>query len=227
MKDFFKGECVTEASIIGEKLQSIKAFVFDWDGVFNNGEKTDQGCSFFNEVDAMGTNLLRFNHWLKHKSLPFTAIITGENNKSSFQFAEREQFHSLYYGAKNKLPAIEDFCKKHSLKLEEVSFIFDDVLDFGVAEKVGLRLMMGGESRLALQDFAKRRKLVDYMTYFGGGNHGLREVTDFLMVATGNYDETITERMNNTDQYKSYLDQRYAVKAELVGPNDPKKIGFG
>lgn len=226
MEHFFKGEAVIEAGKIGEKLNSIKAFVFDWDGVFNNGEKTEHGCSFFNEVDAMGTNLLRLNHWLRYKSLPFTAVITGENNKSSFQLAEREHFHALYYGAKNKLPAIEDFCKKHELKLNEVAFVFDDVLDFGVAEKVGLRMMIGRASGLVLQDFARRKKLVDYITHFDGGNHGLREVTDYLMFTSGKYDETIEERMNNTDQYKTYLEQRNAVKTQLVGPSDPKKIGF-
>jgi 3-deoxy-D-manno-octulosonate 8-phosphate phosphatase (KDO 8-P phosphatase) len=30
-----------------ERLQSIKAFVFDWDGVFNNGEKHGGGSSSF------------------------------------------------------------------------------------------------------------------------------------------------------------------------------------
>ena len=53
---------------IAEKLQNIKAFVFDWDGVFNKGEKNATISSSFNEVDSMGTNLLRFSYFLKNIS---------------------------------------------------------------------------------------------------------------------------------------------------------------
>ncbi|MCA6414654.1 MAG: phosphatase, partial [Cytophagales bacterium] len=41
---------------IQRKLENIKAFVFDWDGVFNDGSKRDQTGSGFTEPDAMGTN---------------------------------------------------------------------------------------------------------------------------------------------------------------------------
>ena len=53
------------SGISPDRLDKIKAFVFDWDGVFNNGAKDSEGASPFNEVDAMGTNLLRFNHHLR------------------------------------------------------------------------------------------------------------------------------------------------------------------
>ena len=48
-----------------EILGTIKAFVFDWDGVFTNGEKDHELQSRFNEVDSIGTNLLRFAFYLK------------------------------------------------------------------------------------------------------------------------------------------------------------------
>ena len=60
-----------------ERLAKIKAYIFDWDGVFNNGVKTGQSGSPFNEIDAMGTNMLRLGHWLKNNSLPVMAVITG------------------------------------------------------------------------------------------------------------------------------------------------------
>ncbi|MFM7428619.1 MAG: phosphatase, partial [Flammeovirgaceae bacterium] len=74
--------CTPAVSIL-QKLQSVKAFVFDWDGVFNDGTKHNQQGSGFTEPDAMGTNMLRFSYWLKNQQLPITAIITGEENEAA------------------------------------------------------------------------------------------------------------------------------------------------
>lgn len=68
---------IPEASLI-EKIKHIKAFVFDWDGVFTDAGKDHLLQSRFSEADSMGTNLLRFSYYLNHKELPITAIISGE-----------------------------------------------------------------------------------------------------------------------------------------------------
>ena len=75
--EFFKGTFLTDASLIRQKYLNVKAFAFDWDGVFNDGYKNEKGSSFFSEIDSMGTNLLRFNHYLVTKNLPVVAIISG------------------------------------------------------------------------------------------------------------------------------------------------------
>lgn len=56
----FIGQFVTSEADIAKRLSKAKAFIFDWDGVFNNGFKQGQAGSGFSEVDSMGTNLLRF-----------------------------------------------------------------------------------------------------------------------------------------------------------------------
>src|SRR5690606_10938202 len=86
----FKGQVQTTPELLREKLSGVKAFVFDWDGVFNDGMKDEKGSSRFSEVDSMGTNLLRFNHFLRSGELPITAIISGEKNQAAFTLAERE-----------------------------------------------------------------------------------------------------------------------------------------
>src|SRR5271170_3910119 len=92
-----------------DKLSKIKAYVFDWDGVFNNGVKTAQGGSPFSEVDAMGTNMLRFGHWLKYGELPCVGVITGEDNPTAQYLTEREKFHALYFKSTDKLIAFDHF----------------------------------------------------------------------------------------------------------------------
>ena len=56
------------------------------DGVFNNGMKTGEQGSLFSDVDAMGTNMLRFNYYLNNnKTIPLSFIITGSNNQSAIK----------------------------------------------------------------------------------------------------------------------------------------------
>src|ERR1044071_4322922 len=101
IESLFKGKFLTDTKAFRQKLKKIRAYIYDWDGVFNNGHKTESGSSSFSEIDSMGTNLLRFSHFLKSDELPLTAIISGEHNKAAVTFSEREHFHGLYSGIKN------------------------------------------------------------------------------------------------------------------------------
>ena len=74
---------ITPISEIDRKLTHIKAFVFDWDGVFNNGVKNENKSSNFNEIDSMGTNMLRFSYFLKYSSRLFYLLYSSN---SSFNF---------------------------------------------------------------------------------------------------------------------------------------------
>src|ERR1700741_965630 len=86
-----------------DRLATIKAYIFDWDGVFNDGVKTAQGGSPFSAGDAVGTNMLRLGHWLRHKSLPAVAVITGEENPAAQYLSQRDHFHAVYFKSTNKL----------------------------------------------------------------------------------------------------------------------------
>ncbi len=88
---------------IESRLSKIKAFIFDWDGVFNDGMKSAVGGSPFSEVDAMGTNMLRFGYFLKNKSMPKVAILTGEENPAAAFLGNRECFHGIYFSSKHFL----------------------------------------------------------------------------------------------------------------------------
>jgi 3-deoxy-D-manno-octulosonate 8-phosphate phosphatase (KDO 8-P phosphatase) len=190
------------------KLEKVKAYIFDWDGVFNNGQKDQHGSSLFNEVDSMGTNLLRFSHYQRKGKLPIAIIISGEKNASSFMFAEREHFNSVYYAVKHKANALEHFCKEHKVSANEIAFVFDDVLDFSIAKLVGIRIMIGRKANPLLTAYAERNKLADYITAHDGGNHGLREAVELLMGLSGNFDKTVDERVAFSKQYHTYLTTR-------------------
>jgi 3-deoxy-D-manno-octulosonate 8-phosphate phosphatase (KDO 8-P phosphatase) len=204
----FKGNFITPAEEIAKKLSRIKAFVFDWDGVFNNGVKDENGTSSFSEIDAMGTNLIRFNHYLRNNDVPVVAIISGERNAMAWTLAKRESFHGVYSGIKFKTEALSHICEHHGIKPEEVCFVFDDVLDFSVAAAVGLRIMIPRACNPLLVEYAVQYKMVDYLTSCEGGNGAVREAVELLTGLSGKYNETIDNRMNFTETYRAYLEQR-------------------
>ena len=207
----FSGSFMATPLVLQEKLLKVKAFVFDWDGVFNNGTKDASGSSPFNEVDSMGINMLRFNHYLWKGKNPVTGIITGELNTAAFTFAKRERIHGVYYSIKNKRQALEHFCSLHDIEPHEVAYFFDDVLDLSIAEVCRLRIMIGRQGSPLLSALAKKNKLADYLTANGGGDNALREAAELLMGVSGRYDETIMQRVHYTENYHQYLTQRNSV----------------
>lgn len=210
VQGLFNGRFLTEPVVIQEKLFRAKAFVFDWDGVFNNGAKDENGSSPFSEIDSMGINMLRFNHYLLRHLNPLTAIITGERNKAAYMFARREHFHAVYYNIKNKRDALDHLCATHHIEPHEVVYFFDDVLDLAVAEVAGLRIMIGNRSTVLLQRLAQEHKMVDYITAADAGNNAIREAVELLIGLTGKFEETILQRSHYSPLYARYIEARNA-----------------
>jgi len=207
------GRFCVPAADIQRKLEKIKAFVFDWDGVFNDGSKRDLTGSGFSEPDAMGTNMLRFSYWLENKSLPLTAIITGEENESAGFLGKREHFTAIYFKASNKIKSFHHFLNAHQLKGEEVAFVFDDVLDLAVARECGIRIACHRKANPLFNQHLVQFQLCDYFT--SGSSYQVREASELLMGLRGNYDEAIQHRMNFTETYQTYLAQRQQVATEV------------
>ncbi|HEY1039447.1 MAG TPA: phosphatase [Bacteroidia bacterium] len=191
-----------------EKLKTIKAFVFDWDGVFNGGDKNDNRSSSFNEADSMGTNLLRYTHYRLYGEIPVTAIISGEKNSMSFYYSSRERFHSCYFKIGNKIEALNHLCKEHNIKPSEVCYFFDDVLDLSIAKVCGMRIMINRNAGILFKHYVRENKLADYLTANQGGNFALREACEMLMGISGAFDQTIKERTEYGAVYKEYIERR-------------------
>ena len=219
-ENVFKGEFLTDAKALRKKSEKIRAYIFDWDGVFNDGYKTETGSSSFSEIDSMGTNLLRFSHFLKKGVVPFTAIISGEQNKAAELFAGREHFHALYSGIKNKVDALQHFCRANNLDASEVTFVFDDVLDLSVASLCGLRILVARKENPLFTRFVKKKKLADYLTASSGANFAVRETTELIMNMHGEYENAVQNRVEYSQQYVSYLEQRNSSKTRFFSSKD-------
>lgn len=209
------GEFFTPPSVFVARLAAIRAVLFDWDGVFNEGFKQGAEGSLFSEVDAMGTNLLRFALRKRNGKQPVTAVITGEENPPSQNLARREHFHAVYFQSKNKAGVFQQFCKTYTLQPEEVLFFFDDVLDLEVARQCGARIMIGRKAAPLLREFAKANAMVDYFTGCSGGDHGFREGCELIMGLIGQFDAVVKDRMAFSPEYQLYLEERQQIETRL------------
>jgi 3-deoxy-D-manno-octulosonate 8-phosphate phosphatase (KDO 8-P phosphatase) len=210
----FGGEFLTPAEEIVKKLSSIKAFIFDWDGVFNAGVKGSGATSLYSEIDSMGLNLLRYGYWLMHGHLPIVAVITGQHNQSAFHLAEREHFDNVYFGFLHKAEALEHLSKAASIKPEEVAFSFDDVLDLALAKQCGLRFAVRNNAAPLFLNYVVGHQLVDYVTANSGQHHALREICEMILGITGKYNEVLEGRVAFEGKYFDYFQQRNTVKTK-------------
>ncbi len=206
------GQFLSSAETISNKLSHIKAIIFDWDGVFNTGEKNSGGSSSFSEVDSMGTNLLRFSFFLKNAHLPSTAIISGEKNEDAFFLAKREHFNNSYFKIKHKIDAIRHFCDVNFISPDQIAFFYDDVLDLSAAKHVGLRIFISRKSNPLFNQFVIENELADYITGAESGNFAVREACELLIGLNGNFNQVIQERMDYSKNYHQYIEKRNKEK---------------
>lgn len=209
------GGFISPLSVFEEKLPEVKAFVFDWDGVFNSGFKQDNAGSPFSEPSSMGLNMLRFSGYLKESNqgvIPAIFIITGENNLPALNLAEREHFAGVFLSVRNKLAALEYIKSEFGFAPNEIAFAFDDILDLGLAKEAALRFQVRRKANPLMDEFVKINLLVDYKTGAEGQEHAVREICELIIGLNGNYDQTISERMDFSNAYQLYLAKRNSIK---------------
>ena len=215
IEDLFTGVFISDAALLKNKYRNIRAVLFDWDGVFNTGQKNIDGQSTFSEVDSMGVNLMRFNGYLFRKQQPIMGIVTGEHNQLAFKFARREHFHQVYHRVAHKELAFRHFCQQHHLQPHEVMYVFDDVLDFSAAKLAGLRFMVGRSCNPLTLEFAQQQRLVDYITHHDGGQNAVREVTELCLLLTNSYQKVLELRMKYAEDYKKFIGERNSIETSF------------
>jgi len=198
------GEFISPYSFVKEKLHKIKCLVFDWDGIFNSGAKGTVPSNF-NEIDSMGINMMRFGLYLLHGNIPFTAIVTGENNKTAFHWATREHLDTLYFKVKDKKQIIPELKNKYGVMPDDILFVFDDILDLSLAREVGLRFLVRHSSNPLFIEYCKQNHLCDYITKNSGDQKAVREISELSLYAIGKFSETIEGRVHFDGPYSDYL----------------------
>jgi 3-deoxy-D-manno-octulosonate 8-phosphate phosphatase (KDO 8-P phosphatase) len=205
------GKFLVSTEKIAKEILKINVFIFDWDGVFNNGFKGSGRGSGFSEADAMGLNMLRFNHWRILRKAPLVFIISGENNKTAIEFAEREHLNAVYIQSLNKRNALQHISQTYGVSHNEMAFVFDDILDLGACSLCKLAFCVRRKASPMFRDYIIKKKICHYITGLEGGKNAVREIAELIIGLTGQYVETISKRIEFEKEYKQYLSQRNLV----------------
>jgi 3-deoxy-D-manno-octulosonate 8-phosphate phosphatase (KDO 8-P phosphatase) len=186
------GQFITPAEEISRKIKNIKAFVFDWDGVFNDGKKGAEKTSDFSEVDSMGIHIIRYCYWRTHGVLPIVAIITGSDNESAIKFAERDHLTTVFSYYKDKSQALN-----------------------ALAIDSGLRFLIKRDASPLFKKYFTENKLCDYVTANEQPKHPIREICELIVGLQGMYEDTLTSRFTDKVKYKEFWDLRQSVKTKF------------
>lgn len=209
------GKFVTPPETLQKKFLRIRALVFDWDGVFNAGEKGESVTSHFTEPDSMGSNMLRFGLWMPQKKMPVVAVITGVDNRSAMHLARREHFQAVYSGIQRKRLALEHLCAAHGLRPEQIAYLYDDINDLDVAARCGVRILVDRAASPMFRYYVMIKKLADYVTGSTAGRYGVREAAELMLALLGRYVEAVDARVAWDRDYQTYLTERQSILTQF------------
>lgn len=212
------GAFVSSPSEIVARLDKIEAFVFDWDGVFNMGQKGVKDVGVFTEADSIGCNLLRYGAFYKKGGVPFMGVISGQRNEAALVLAKREGFNVVYLDIPDKTRAVEHLCLTYKIDPSHIAYFFDDVSDFPMAALSGLRILINRKASPLMRRFVESRNLCDYITGSEAQNFAIRESCELLLGLWGIYDQTVQMRMEFDVSFKDYLSSRNRITPHYFLP---------
>lgn len=160
-----------------EDLRNIKAFVFDVDGVFTDGQIIlDPSGEFIRSVNMKDGYAVA--HALKQGYL--IGIISGGSSESMKKRFQYLGITDIYMGSRDKKNDFEDFYFKYDLKPEQILYMGDDLPDYEVMLEAGLPTCPS--------DAAEEIKAISrYISTFSGGRGCVRDVIEQVLRLQGKW----------------------------------------
>jgi len=162
--------------------QLPKLVLTDIDGVWTDGgmyyDQTGNELKKFNTYDSAGVVYLR------QLNIPF-GIITGEDTEIVNRRAKKLRVEYLFQGVKDKVAVAQELCEKLGIELSDVAYIGDDLNDYQLLKRVGVR---GVPS--SAPDFM--RSLANIELKKAGGDGVFREFVECILQRCGVLDSVIS-----------------------------------
>ena len=172
-------------SSAAELAKSVKAIIFDVDGVLTDGGlyRSDDGQEIkrFHATDGLGIRMLS-DAGIK------IAVITGRESNVVRHRCSELQIEHLVQGAKDKLPAFETLCTDMDLTQKDFAYMGDDIIDLPVMRRVALALTVPNAT-------AEVSKIAHWTSTRPGGNGAAREACELLLKSQSLYDSAIARYM--------------------------------
>ncbi|MTI38349.1 KdsC family phosphatase [Fulvivirga lutimaris] len=168
---------------VRNRAQKIKAILFDVDGVL-----TDGSIIYTNSGDEIKAFNVKDGQIISHlKRLDFVVgAITGRESALVERRCQELKLDYCFQGAKDKFQIVQDIAAERGLKLDEVAYIGDDIIDLRVIKNVGL-----GAAPADALSYVKDE--AHFITKKSGGNGVLRELGDMILAQQGKLKQIIED----------------------------------
>ena len=172
----------SDPQTITKAASDIRLLLLDVDGVLTDGRlyfsESGEEIKAFSALDGYGLRMLT-------GAGIAAGIVTGRKSEVVARRAAELGITLLLQGQTDKLAGLEELCKRQNLPPEQVCYVGDDLPDLPAMQAAGLALTVPGAH-------GDVRAAAAAITEAGGGNGAVREITDFLLHATGRYPQPTT-----------------------------------
>jgi 3-deoxy-D-manno-octulosonate 8-phosphate phosphatase (KDO 8-P phosphatase) len=166
-----------------ETSKKIKAIFFDVDGVLTDGK-----IIYTNSGDEIKAFNVKDGQIIKHLKASgiIVGAITGRSSELVKRRCEELKLDFCEQGVSDKFQIVSELANKYNLKLDEIAYIGDDIIDLKVIKNVGF----GASPNDALSYVKSEAK---YVSKTNGGDGVLREVADIILASKGLLENLVNE----------------------------------
>lgn len=156
---------------IKEKFNTIKAFAFDVDGVFTDGQVyLLPGKEYVRSMNIKDGYAVQ--HCVK-MGYP-VAIISGGSSEEVRKRFKNLGVTDIYLSSSNKMNDFEDFKFKYHLEFEDILYMGDDIPDYQVMERTGIGTCPADAAE-------EIKKIAAYISDKNGGGGCVRDVIEQVL----------------------------------------------
>ncbi len=160
-----------------EKLHSIRAFVFDFDGVMTNGDVWTYGDG---ETVRCGNIKDGFAIQYAVKRGYIIALISGATSQSIDNRMRALGVERCYTGCGHKMDRYTQFLAENGLKETEVVCMGDDIPDYGMMTHCGVAACPADAA-------TEIKEISDYVSPFEGGKGCVRDIIEQVLRLQGQW----------------------------------------
>ncbi len=159
------------------KLNSIKAFVFDYDGVMTDGMiYTTKGDIIMRNGNVKDGYAIQYALKLGYK----IAILSGGSGESIERRLKMLGVTDVFIGVKEKLSVYKNYLECNHLTKEDVLYMGDDIPDYDIMLNVGVATCPNDAAE-------EIKQVADYISDKKGGEGCVRDVIEQVLRLQGRW----------------------------------------
>jgi len=178
------------------KLQKIRLFAMDVDGVLTAGEMIVTGpgkeIKIWDYKDRFAFAMLRRSGL----DIKFSWI-TARESEEVLERSKDLKIEFVYTNYSTKLTAIEDIISKNGYSYDEIMYFGDDLIDIPIMKKAGVAICPAD----AVDEV---KKYVHYICKHNGGKGAFREVVEMILHAHDKYGYIMQQFTGSDGAYKKW-----------------------